>query len=251
LTTVILLCQLEGYSDESSTEEEKEPTSQSQATSQGIQINIQLPEHQRRKKKKGQYFRLNYVLEGLPSELDTFRKEIKFNQYFLDLRRSLMVFKTLEFLIAVIFLKGPKAAILTLSSFRDPENLQQYLSFPNFYHRKYIQNNALIFLSFQVSKNIHLERLSLLTELFYSVTSIFFNLMFTLLLFTGFDVAAFLRRELSKARRDTQEVVQLNVFFGCQALFLVVYYCCLQSRDIAEPEVNSSVWHTGLFSLEV
>ncbi len=26
-------------------------------------------------------------------------------------------------------------------------------------------------------------------------------------------MAAFLRRELSKARRDTQEVVQLNVFF--------------------------------------
>jgi hypothetical protein len=51
---VILLCQLEGYSDESSTEEENELASQSQATSQGIQINIQLPEHQRRKKKKGE-----------------------------------------------------------------------------------------------------------------------------------------------------------------------------------------------------
>jgi hypothetical protein len=64
-------------------------------------------------------------------------------------------------------------------------------------------------------------------------------------------VAAFLRRELSKARRDTQEMVQLNVFFGCQALFIIGYYCCLQSRDITEPEVNSIVWHTGPFSLEV
>ncbi len=55
MTIVILLCQLEGYSDESSTEEEekKELASQSQATSQGIQINIQLPDHHRRKKKKG------------------------------------------------------------------------------------------------------------------------------------------------------------------------------------------------------
>jgi hypothetical protein len=51
---VILLCQLEGYSDESSTEEEKKSGSQSQATSQGIQINIQLPDHHRRKKKKGE-----------------------------------------------------------------------------------------------------------------------------------------------------------------------------------------------------
>jgi hypothetical protein len=52
--TVILLCQLEGYSDESSTEEEKKSGSQSQATSQGIQINIKLPDHHRRKKKKGE-----------------------------------------------------------------------------------------------------------------------------------------------------------------------------------------------------